>query len=259
MRYLFLVLLFGNLAYFAWAHWVDVPPPAPVNEALAKLPPLKLADEVPRDQRPLAQQAKAEPAACFSVGPFTDPDNSAKAMAIFRQKGFDPKQRSDEAQTQGGYWVFVTVKDQSDIDRALVTLEHGGVRDAIIMPVTPDVEGRRLSLGVYADRARAEKRAALVGQTGLKAEVGERRLPSTQYWLDMAPLPGSNAIPLQDLFAEGVGSKIAVQPCPPAGSLPAAEGQAAAVPARARTITRPAVRGADATANPSAEAPAQLR
>jgi len=267
VRNVFLVILLCNLAYFAWATWVDVPPPAPVSEAAAKLPPLKLAEEVPVADRPLAQAPKPEVTACFSVGPFGDADNSSKAMALLKQKGFEPKQRTDQDQTQDGFWVFVIVKDQSDIDRALATLEHGGIRDAIIMPVTPDVDGRRLSLGLYGDRARAEKRAQIVSQTGLKAQVGERKLPSTQYWLDMAPLPGTNSVPMQDLFAEGVNSKIAVQPCPASVAAPSAPGEgtatAAAVPASARTIVRPrpSVHGAaaDTTQTPPSNPPSQLR
>jgi hypothetical protein len=258
MRYVFLVLLFCNLAYFAWAFWVDVPPPLPVSAASANVPPLKLADEVPLDKRPLFQAPKPA-TACFSVGPFLDADNSAHALALLKQKGFEPKQRSDESQSQDGYWVFVTLKDQADIDRALVTLEKGGVRDAIIMPVTPDVNGRRLSLGLYADRGRAEKRAQVVSQTGLKAEVGERKLPATQYWLDMAPLSGTDSIPLQDLFADGTSTKISVQPCPAAVGAPGEGAPAAAVPA-SRTILRPVppVHGAAAERTPPAN-PSQLR
>jgi hypothetical protein len=222
VRYAFLALLFCNLAYFAWAHWIDVPPPPPVNEAIAKLPALRLAAEVPLSERPLAQAPKPVPTACFSVGPFGDPDNSAHAAAILRAKGFDPKQRSEEGQMQDGYWVFVNVTDQTDIDRALVMLEHGGIKDAIVMPVTPEINGRRLSLGVYTQRARAVKRAQFVQQTGLKAEVGERKLPATQYWMDMAPLPGTSTVPIQDLFADGIASKIEVQPCPAAASAPPA-------------------------------------
>jgi hypothetical protein len=40
-------VLLANLAYFAWAHWVDKPPPPPVNESIARLPRLKLANERP--------------------------------------------------------------------------------------------------------------------------------------------------------------------------------------------------------------------
>jgi len=47
VRDVFITLLFANLAYFAWSHWVDKPPPPPVNESIAHLPRLKLASERP--------------------------------------------------------------------------------------------------------------------------------------------------------------------------------------------------------------------
>jgi hypothetical protein len=113
----------------------------------------------------------------------------------------------------------------------LVNLEHNGIKDALVMPATA-TEGRRVSLGLFSERARAERRADTVKALGIKAEVAERKLPGTLYWVDLAPLPGMNTIPLQDLFAQGVSSKIAVQPCP-AATLASTPAPAAAPPAAA--------------------------
>ena len=52
MRIVFVALLFANLAYFAWAHWVDVSQAASQNEELAQLPKLKLVEELPPSERP---------------------------------------------------------------------------------------------------------------------------------------------------------------------------------------------------------------
>ena len=257
MRNLFFALLAANLAYLAWAHWIDVPKPPPVNEATAKLPRLKLAEQLPPAQRPPAgatatqKAAMNVPSACLSVGPFADLENSARAASILRQKGFDPKQRAEEGQMSEGYWVYVAgMKDEKDTDRALVALERVGIKDALVMPDTQGTD-RRLSLGLYSDRARAEKRAESVRHSGLKAEVAEHRLPSTVYWVDLAPLPGMNTVPLQDLFAEGVGSKIAVQPCPAVARPLPPTGTATVAPA-------PAAREAE-TASSTSAPPAAAR
>lgn len=248
MRTVFFALLFIDLAYFAWAHWVDVPPPPPVNEAIAKLPKLKLAEEPPHSQRQQAaapQKMALTSSACFSVGPFGDLDNSAQAAALLKAKGFDPKQRAEGGQMSDGYWVYVGgLKSQSDADHALVTLEHNGIKDGLVLPETPEA-GRRLSLGLYSERSRAERRAQAVRQAGLKAEVAERKIPGTLYWVDLAPLPGMSTIPIQDLFAEGVSSRIAVQPCP-----------AATPPASAPSVSAPAAATASANAAPAAREPA---
>ena len=218
MRNAFFALLFVNLAYFAWAHWVDAARPAPVNDALARLPRLKLADELPPTQRPETSAAEKtalkQPAACMSVGPFADLANSAQAAALLRAKGFAPRQRAEQGQMSAGYWVFVGgMKNADETGRALTMLERNGIKDAIFMPATSEA-GPRLSLGLYSERERADRRAKAVQGIGLKAEVAERKLAGAMYWVDLVPPPGMSTITLQDLFAEGVRSRISVQPCP---------------------------------------------
>jgi hypothetical protein len=246
VRIAFIALLVVNLVYFAWAHWIDTPRPAPVNEAIARLPQLKLAEELPPDKRPQADTAKkmalTQPTACLSVGPFGDIANSAQAAALLRAKGFDPKQRAEAAQTAAGYWVYVNgLKTQAEADKALTTLEKSGIRDALVMPETTDA-GRRLSLGLYSERGRADRRAQTVRQAGLNAEVAERKLPGSIYWVDLVPPAGMTTIPLQDLFAEGVRSRIAVQPCPSGAS-----GTPAPATGTATAAPPPAPRGREAT------------
>src|SRR4029077_15983504 len=103
--------------------------------------------------------------------------------------GFDDRQRPESGPLSAGYWVYVSgLTTQADADRALVTLERNGIKDALVMP---DAEaGRRLSLGLYSERPRAERRAESVRQAGLKAEIAERKLAGTLYWLDVAPPAG---------------------------------------------------------------------
>jgi len=234
VRTVFFALLFLNLAYFAWAHWIDAPRPAPVNQAIAHLPQLEMADELAPAERPPSRgsqrTALSDAASCLSVGPFVDLASSAQAAALLKAKGFDPRERAEQGQVSFGYWVYVAgLASQADTDRALVTLERNGIKDALVMPESAD-GGRRLSLGLYSDRSRAERRAQAVRQAGLGAEIAERKLPGTLYWVDLTPSPGMSTIPLQGLIADGANSRIAVQPCLPPNS--AAPTTAATGPAR---------------------------
>jgi SPOR domain len=243
VRNAFFALLLVNIVYFAWAHWIDVPQPVPVNPALAKLPTLKLVEEVPPSQRPQPSTSKeTQPAstACLSVGPFPDVANSAHAAALLKAKGFDPKQRAEQAVSSDGYWVYVGgFKTQADADHALVTLEHAGINDALIMPETAEA-GRRVSLGLYSERGRADRRAEAVHAAGLDAQVVDRKVPNAIYWIDLAPIPGVNSVPLQDLFAEGVSSRIAVQPCPAApGATPVSAATSRGIRASRLSSARP--------------------
>ena len=235
MRRVFFALVFLNLAYFAWAFWVTPPPTVPVNEAIERLPRLKLVEELPLSERPEPNAPRMPTAqACLSVGPFADVNNSAQAASLLKARGFDPKQRAAPGEMADGFWVFVGgLKTEADMDKMLASLEHNGVKDALVMP-TAATEGRRVSLGLFSERARAERRVETVRAMGIKAEVAERKLPGTLYWVDLAPLPGMNTIPLQDLFAEGVSSKIAVQPCPAATVAAATAASAAPLAASAQ-------------------------
>ena len=230
MRTIFFALLLINLAYLTWAHWVDVPSPATANE-INRLPRLKLAEELSPDQRAqlnAAQKAALDAAAaCLSVGPFADSDNSARVATLLRGKGLEPKERSEEAQSLEGYWVYLRgLTTEGEVDKALVALEHGGIKDAVPMPETPDA-GRRLSLGMFSERARAEKRAQMVReQTGLTAEIAERKRTATSYWIDVAPPAGTGSAALQELLAQGASPHAAVQPCrtPPVDAPPTGTG-----------------------------------
>jgi len=254
VRRVFFALVFLNLAYLAWAYWVTPPPTVPVNEAIERLPRLKLVEELPASQRPDPNAPKAPDSAqaCMSVGPFPDVNNSAQAASLLKERGFDPRQRAAAGEMSDGFWVFVGgMKSEADTDRMLVNLEHNGIKDALVMPATA-TEGRRVSLGLFSERARAERRADTVKALGIKAEVAERKLPGTLYWVDLAPLPGMNTIPLQDLFAQGVSSKIAVQPCP------AATVAATPAPSAAPPVAPPAAAPASAqlqAASPPAKLP----
>lgn len=219
----FFTLLLLNLAYFAWAHWIDKPPPPPVNESYARLPRLKLASEqppeAPHGRGPdktalnLPPAAAVPPPACLSVGPFADVDDAARAAAGLREKGFDPRQRAEPGETSLQYAVYVGgMKSDAEAQRMLQNLKRKGFGDALLSVDGADA-GRRVSLGHFGERARADERAQAVRLQGFKAEVAERRLSATVYWLDFIPPAGVGSVPLEGL-AEGAGSRIAVQPCP---------------------------------------------
>ncbi len=229
MRTVFFTLLLANLAYFAWSHWIDKPPPPPVNESIARLPRLKLASELPPPPprgHTAEKTALAVSPGCLSVGPFGDVDNAARAAADLRGKGFDPRQRAEAGGASLEYAVSVGgMKSEAEAKRLLQSLKRKGFGDALL--ATDGVEAwGRISLGFFAERARADERARTARLKGFKAEVAEQRVAGTIYWLDLVPPAGMTTVPIAGLFAEGVGSRIAVQPCPsasPHGALPGVE------------------------------------
>ena len=250
MRHVLFALLFANLAYFAWAHWIDAPRPIPENAAFARLPRLKMRNEAvqpapgaaPGSKQRIALNAPAGAGSCVSIGPFGDIGSSARAAAVLKDKGFDPQQRAVAGETSDGFWVYVGgLKTESQVDRVRQDLVFHGITDAHAM-ADAGAADRRVSVGLFSEREGADKRAKQVQHLGLKAEVAERKLPVSMYWVDVVPPFENSSVPIDDLLAEGVGSKVGVQACPAAPAAPA--------------LTRSPAATASATSSPPAAAAA---
>lgn len=240
MRAAFFLLVFANLAFLAWAEWIDVPQPAPSNDVYAKLPRLKLVGEQPgapagaaaEDKRPPATTApgstrktllqSASPAAasrCFSVGPFDDTAGATRGTALLRDKGLTPRQRSAQGEVSKGFWVYIGgLKTDRDVTQVLHTLDQSHVEDAHLMPDTSSAtDGHRVSVGLFSDRDRATRRAQSLHKLGLEPEVTERKLPATLFWVDVDVPPGAAAPDPQDFVSADAPASphLDVTPCPP--------------------------------------------
>ena len=234
MRAAFFLLLFVNLAFLAWAEWIDAPQPVAPNAEYAKLPQLKLIDEVPHGRRPSAAVQRktalevappastptptlAAAAQCLSIGPFDDAAAATRGALLLHGKGFAPRQRSAEGQVSKGYWVYIDgLTTDHDVQQVLRTLEQAHVDDARVMPDGGDVH--QVSVGLFSDRERADHRAQAVQKLGLQPVVGERKVPGTVFWMDVEVTPGTAGPSPRDLVAQdaGGGGSTAMQvvPCP---------------------------------------------
>lgn len=229
MRIAFLVLLFANLLFMAWANWIDVPPEPRSSGASSKLPKLQLADEArggpAREERaeteglqPMANVESAATAAsssrCVSVGPFNDLARAARAAAMLRERGFQPRQRAEEGEAWEGYWVFLSgIENDAEEKRVLTALRNAGIQDAHPMPGALD--GRRISLGLFSDRNRAERRARAATRLGFEPQITERRQPGTVYWVDLDFGAADSAVPTEGLVSlEEAGTRIGIRVCP---------------------------------------------
>jgi hypothetical protein len=218
------ILVFANLAFFAWANWIDVPLRASAAQSISGLPQLALATDAPAAKTKNAAVARTGAAAarCVSVGPFNTSERAANASSLLRERGLDPKQREEQGETWDGYWVYVgglrTALDQA---RVLHTLEEAGLNDARVMPESSAPE-RRISVGLFSERIRAERRARVLQRLGLKPEIGERRVPGAVYWLDINLAPNESTLSTEGLLsAEETGARLEVRVCPAVQSAPA--------------------------------------
>jgi len=218
VRNLFLALLAANLLFLAWARWVDTPPEPTRQDAVARLPRLMLVTEAPPAPKRTSASAQKmifrDPeGTCTSIGPFNDLASAVKAAAALTERGFSPRQRVEEGETVEGYWVYVGgMGSDDDVARVVQRLEKSGFTDAHVMKEA--AEGRRVSVGLFSKRERAEHRALAVQHMGLDPQIAERRFPGTVYWVDVTLEP-SRTLPTQ---SDATAGKVNAQACPPAAN-----------------------------------------
>ena len=245
MRVVVYLLLAVNLVYLAWAGWVHAPEPVvePVKPAEATLAQLSMASEgtprsgnaptvasvsTPGASTPGASTPGAVPVAaglaepvssstpssrCVSVGPFTDLAPAARAAALLRERGLNPQQRAEQGDMWEGYWVSIAPESAGAEAKVMKALERAGIKDARVMPEAQD--GRRVSVGLFSERDRAEKRAQAVKKLGYTAEITERRQPGTVYWVDLEINANDRSVPTEGLLSfETAGSRLEIRVCP---------------------------------------------
>jgi hypothetical protein len=209
MRTLALLLILANALFFIWSQTIDVqvsaldrapaasadPPPRIVlarevaqDESDAE-PPAGIRDVTPPNVEPLqsgaeAQVARADSLACTSVGPFSDLPQAAQAQAALRTAGYQPRQRVEQGELWVGYWVSVpNLATRAAAEAAMETLNDNGVTDVYLMPESEPTHV--VSLGVFSDYQRAQRRANQVRALGLAPRISDRRREGSVYWLDV--------------------------------------------------------------------------
>ena len=211
MRTLCLLLILANALYFTWAHMIDVqvsglerrgekPVEPPMRIVLAREmleanprePSVEqIRDVQPPAVEPLGQEpapsgavAQDEALSCMSIGPFADLPQASQAQAALRAAGFQPRQHAEQGELWAGYWVSVQgLATREAAESALRMLMGSGISDVYLMPGSdpPNV----LSLGVFSDYQRAQRRVDEVHALGLTARIDDRKRAGSVYWIDV--------------------------------------------------------------------------
>jgi len=203
MRALALLLILANLGFLGWSRLVDVRhgdgvasvgvasaprlvlstevgPVADPEQAAGTSPEASLVDEAAA----AASTVAAEQVSCVSVGAFRDLAEAVQASAALQTAGYFSRQRVDQGDIWLGYWVSVQdLADREAAEAALAELGRNGIMDAYILPGTESAS--ILSLGVFNDAARAQRRVEEIRALGFNADLAERRRPGSVYWVDV--------------------------------------------------------------------------
>lgn len=217
MRVLAFLLIFANVCFWFWAHYVDVPESRPVAATVspAKQPPrLMLATEQPRDPQQAATLTNH--LSCVSVGPFSDDSQMQVVAKRLEKAGFNATPRTTEGEVFAGYWVSLQgFATRADAELALARLHAAGVSDAYVM--TEDSMPNTLSLGLYSDQSHAQQRRDDIAKLGFAPQLQNRMRHGEVHWLDVALQEPGQLIEPSLLQSEAGGiTRLETQACPSA-------------------------------------------
>lgn len=206
MKTLVLALLFANLAFFGYAYFVGAPSRG--------VPAVEPGPAIPRIR--LASEARDLPARkCLSVGPFADPAVAERTVLWLRGEGRAPQLRTTAVDAGTGYWVRVEAGTLQQATRVALRLRAAGVADVEVLPPGEGGTTAVVSLGIYSERERAERRVAELRPYALNPAVVEQSRSATNWWIDVPRRPEDPAVDLAALQkAVPAATGIVMEVCP---------------------------------------------
>lgn len=197
LRVLFLLLLALNIGGALWIAFSPPPLAAVVVVADPGVPVLTLLSENETD--PIATSAELVEAPqpstaiasdnCFSLGPFATQSDLRAALNRLTPSVKRTRTRDTRVSQARGYWVFLGgMKSREEALGVARTLSSKGVRDYYV--VTAGDQQNTVSLGLFREKANAERRRAEITGMGFEPELIQRTEEMPVYWLDYASAPG---------------------------------------------------------------------
>lgn len=192
LRLIFLMLIFANVAYYAWAHgWLQAYGFAPVQQT----EPHRMAQQIVPDairvlsmadvkQVEAQVQADLAPKECLQAGPFTEAQADALRNAL-TDGGLPAGSWSLDSTLESARWIIymgkyasaeVMAKKRAEL--SLINLKFEPLRNPALEP--------GLSLGGFESQAAAKAELTRLGQQGLrKAKVLQEREESRLAFLKL--------------------------------------------------------------------------
>jgi hypothetical protein len=229
MRALFLLLVFANLAVYAWWRYqspadsgldplplarqiepekLKLVPPA----ELAKPPARKPAPPAPAAPAPSAAAAAPAPLACLEWGSFTLAD-APRAEKLLEPLALGTRLAQRRTEETAGWWVFMPPQGsrQAALKKA-AELKNLGIEEFFVVPDEGPYRWA-LSLGVFRNEDAAQARLAVLRTQGVRsARVGPREMVVPKLWLQVSAVDAASEARLREIAAQIEGSEL--RPCP---------------------------------------------
>ena len=215
MRTFFLLLVLGNIAFFAWSRYI-----APADASADPLPlerqiePDKLKVIAPSELPPVSARPASAPGTaplalkCLEWGSFTlaDAPQAEKALEPLALGARLAQRRTEEA---AGWWVFIAPQGSRP-----GALKKAGELKALAVDdyfIVQDEGPYRwaLSLGVFRSEEAAQARLAALRGLGVRsAQIGARETTVPKVWLQVKGVDGALHARLKDAARAIEGSEL---------------------------------------------------
>ncbi len=220
MRNLFLALVLANLAFAAWHNWfaneewpsrmrnvdeVGIKLMREVDSSTAPSSGRAPSGDERADLRLIetrlepstaltSPEAKEEPTTCWSIGPFARQADATDVAAALEAAGFPSSERERVEDVWIGQWVYVDmISTQAQANEIVGEFRNAGVTEAYVIAEADN--GNLVSLGVFAEPARAEQRVREARNLGYEPTLVDRTQPGRRFWIDVdASGPGTQAL-----------------------------------------------------------------
>ncbi len=186
-RFLLLALVIINLLLFGWFMAKPQPVESPQNADQgnsrtdtrqtgdSNIPELKLLSEVAGES--------ATNAICATIGPLENTNMVRRLRDRLGAYTSRIRERQTEARVERGYWVYLPIAESRDAALEYTNqLASMGISDYFV--VTTGEMQNAVSVGLFNDIQRAEKRQQQLQALGFDTNLGARREFETHYWLD---------------------------------------------------------------------------
>ena len=184
MKKALLALVFINAVFFGYVRLIANPeplPPAPTKP----IPRLVLVGEsAPAGPTQAKTEQPPDQSRCVSIGPVGD-RAVADALKEWLAVRYTPRERVVDSAGPTTYWVSLASKTMQEAARIAVRLRAAGVKDLEVLPPEGDRTAPTLSLGLFTDRARAERRVSDLRRFAVNPLIVEQSQSASAFWFDI--------------------------------------------------------------------------
>jgi hypothetical protein len=215
VRALFLLLVFANVAFFAWARYISPADASADNAPLSRqIEPDKLrilgTGETPAPPRAAAKPAPAAAAslACLEWGSFTLTD-APRVQKLLEPLALGTRLGQRRTEETAGWWVYLPPQGsrQAALKKAAELKSLGVEEYFVVADEGPFRWG--VSLGVFRNEEAALARLATLRRQGVRtAEIGARETLVPKVWLQVQGVDGGMEAQLKDIARQVDGSEL---------------------------------------------------